>query len=112
MWYLLCREVLRLRGTIPRDNWAVLPDLFFYRDAEEIEQDNVDKAAAAAAAAAETTESNAVAQPDWDAVAAPGEPAGFVAEPTAQTLDWSADNTAGDWSADAPAPAGAAPTQW
>ena len=54
MWYLLCREVLRLRGTVPRgptgpSGWDVLPDLFFYRDPEEIEREAAEKAAAAAA---------------------------------------------------------------
>ncbi len=39
MWWLLCREVLRLRGTIGRDlPWEVMPDLFFYRDPEEVNQ--------------------------------------------------------------------------
>jgi len=37
MWWLLCREVLRLRGTISRElSWEVMPDLFFYRDPEEV----------------------------------------------------------------------------
>lgn len=37
MWWLLAREVLRLRGTIPRDGkWDVVVDLFFYRDPEDV----------------------------------------------------------------------------
>jgi hypothetical protein len=37
MWWLLSREVLRLRGTILRDTkWDVVVDLFFYRDPEEV----------------------------------------------------------------------------
>ena len=37
MWWLLCREVLRLRGTIGRElPWEIMPDLFFYRDPEEV----------------------------------------------------------------------------
>lgn len=37
MWWLLCREVLRLRGTISRElPWEIMPDLFFYRDPEEV----------------------------------------------------------------------------
>ena len=36
MWFLLTREVLRLKGTISRElPWDVVPDLFFYRDPEE-----------------------------------------------------------------------------
>jgi small subunit ribosomal protein SAe len=39
MWWMLAREVLRLRGTIPRDRWKVMVDLFFYRDPEEAEKE-------------------------------------------------------------------------
>jgi small subunit ribosomal protein SAe len=36
MYWLLAREVLRMRGTIPRSlPWEVKVDLFFYRDPEE-----------------------------------------------------------------------------
>ena len=40
MWWLLSREVLRLRGTISRNvEWPVVVDLFFYRDPEEAEKE-------------------------------------------------------------------------
>lgn len=85
IWYLLCREVLRLRGSIGRgaDAWDVLPDLFFYRDPEEIEREAADKAAAAAAANEVPAEA-AAAAPEWDATNTDA-PAGFAAEPTAQS---------------------------
>ena len=37
MWWMLAREVLRMRGTISREHpWEVMPDLYFYRDPEEV----------------------------------------------------------------------------
>jgi len=40
MWWFLAREVLRLKGKIPRvPEWGVVVDLFFYRDPEEGEKE-------------------------------------------------------------------------
>lgn len=37
MWWLLSREVLRLRGAISREvPWDIMPDLYFYRDPQEV----------------------------------------------------------------------------
>jgi len=39
MWWMLAREVLRLKGDIARDvEWKVLVDMFLYRDPEEQEK--------------------------------------------------------------------------
>ncbi len=65
MYWMLAREVLRFRGTIPRDSdWTVPVDLFFHRDIEELkkadEQQKLDEADAAAAQATIYDESEAV----------------------------------------------------
>lgn len=39
IYWLLCREVLRIKGKIPRNQeWDVMPDLFFWRDPSKEEE--------------------------------------------------------------------------
>jgi len=39
VWWILAREVLRLKGQLSRtEEWEVMPDLFFYRNAEDIKR--------------------------------------------------------------------------
>jgi len=53
VYYLLAREVLRLRGAISAvEPWSVSVDLFFHKEVEDIERMAEEKAAAAASAAA------------------------------------------------------------
>jgi small subunit ribosomal protein SAe len=70
IWWLLAREVLRLRGTIPRssDGWNVMVDMFFYRDPEEVEKQQQEEAQAKAAAAGEVDPAPVT---EWDVSSAP-----------------------------------------
>jgi len=126
MWWFLAREVLRLRGSISRDMpWEVMPDLFFYRDPEEVEKEEREKAEAAAEAQTVAKAPDFVApdKEDWGADtavtdwAADGQPAApaapaAVAAPTAAfqvTEDWAAQTETSDWAAASAAPAEQAP---
>ncbi|KAM9201026.1 LOW QUALITY PROTEIN: small ribosomal subunit protein uS2-like [Dugong dugon] len=94
MWWMLTREVLRMRGTISREHpWEVIPDLYFYRDPEEIEKEEQ-----AAAEKAVTKEEFTAAQPeeaDWsEGMQVPSVPIQRF-----PTEDWSAQPATEDWSA-------------
>ena len=92
LYWMLAREVLRLRGTINRTQpWDVMVDLFFYRDPEEVEQQAKDEAAAREEQAAALPET-AAPTTDWDTPApqaAAGGDWGAVA-PVAPTAEWGA----------------------
>jgi len=103
IWWLLAREVLRLRGTIPRtpDGWNVMVDMFFYRDPEEVEKQQQEEAQAKAAAAGE---GDAAPVTEWDV---PSAPVGGGINPTLATqaggIDWAAEPTGPatkDWAAE------------
>ena len=98
LYWMLAREVLRLRSTIPRTQpWDVMIDLFFYRDPEEVEQQAKDEAAAREEQSAPV---EAVAPSnDWDAPAPQAGGAGDWGAP-AQPM---AGGTA-EWGAAVPAP--------
>lgn len=109
MWWLLAREVLRLRGSIPRETkWDVVVDLFFYRDPEEAEKEEQ-----AAKEIAPVKEFTGPVEP----VAAPAEP-GWAneAETGAPTSEMWADEVSPSapaaLPAAAPAPAFPASTEW
>jgi small subunit ribosomal protein SAe len=83
IWWLLAREVLRLRGTISRGHWDVMPDLFFYRNPEEIEKQEQQEREEAEA------REQAKIQPDQDHVP-------FVPDAPEIDVDWSGDAPLGE----------------
>jgi len=103
IWWLLAREVLRLRGTIPRtsDGWNVMVDMFFYRDPEEVEKQQQEEAAAKAAQQGGEAE-NAPA-PEWDVAPQGGSINPALVAQDGGALDWAADPAPGassDWAAE------------
>ena len=114
VWWMLAREVLRLRGTLAtrETEWDVMVDLYFYRDpeAEESKDATADEAKAPGAdeVGAAAIDQGFATTADWEvsggnagAFAAAGATAG-----AATSGNWEADAPAGDWTAGAtPAPA-------
>lgn len=117
LYWMLAREVLRLRGSISRtSNWEVMVDMFFYRDAEaEKEQEAAAQAAAADQPVKEVEWDEA--DPSWEATNDYGAQSSLPSVPQGQ--DWGASANA-DWGAevaaapvvDAAAPGAAVDAGW
>ncbi|KAK2855513.1 structural constituent of ribosome [Arthroderma sp. PD_2] len=102
VWWMLAREVLRLRGTLANreTEWDIVVDLYFYRDPEAEETKELEDAKAAEAEEAVAPETFNAAE-SWDAAGA-GAPATFGGAPAAAApTNWEASGT--DWAASAPA---------
>lgn len=125
MWWLLAREVLRLRGTIARETkWDVVVDLFFYRDPEEAEKEeqaakeiapppkeftsSAEPATTVEPTWATEVEGGAAATDKWaeepTPVAAADVPAAIVPAPFAAPGEWAA-QVQEEWSASPAQPA-------
>lgn len=94
MWWMLAREVLRMRGTISRElKWDVMVDLYFYRDPEDAEKEEQ----AAVQSEMHVKAPTEVASEPWGG--------GEVAAPVPEVSDWSAEpaavtyNDPDDWAA-------------
>lgn len=95
LWWMLTREVLRMRGSILRDiPWEIMVDLFFYRDPEETEKEEQAQAVVPERAVKETAEYPTEQWGGGDVTAAP-----------AEVTDWSATAEVPSFAAAAPAPA-------
>jgi small subunit ribosomal protein SAe len=115
MWYLLAREVLYLRNTIPRGQpWDVMCDLFFFRTPEDEKQEGAEEGAAlvpavtadwAAQAAPEWAGDQGAPGSDWAASGAPAPAAadswGAAGDAGPTAAAWDNTATAGSWDATA-----------
>lgn len=112
MWWFLAREVLRLRGQIPREiKWDVVVDLYFYREPEEAEKEEIAAKEVAVVAKPEVVPHD-MPEPDWSepqnwadepapaAAVAPAVP--FAAAAATASTDW-ASQVPDEWTANPPA---------
>jgi len=104
MFWMLAREVLRLRGTITRDRWKVMTDLFFYRDPEDAEKEELaarELAQQSKAVDIDAAPMTTLAADSWATETGAG---GDLAAPVVAPTSYAAPAAAAtdDWSADAP----------
>lgn len=86
VWWFLAREVLRLRGTISRDDqWSIMPDLFFFRDQEEIKKQEQEEREKERAEAEQNTNGDFPGMEDYTEATAID---GFGGEEPKQAEDW------------------------
>ncbi len=86
LYWLLAREVLRLRSVISRtEAWPIMVDMFFYRDPEEAEKE------------AEGDETKAIE----NAGEAAGFSSGYTGDINAGAADWAQPGAGGEWGGDA-----------
>jgi len=108
MWWMLSREVLRLRGAISRDvTWDVMTDLYFFRDPEEAEKEEQEaRDRATAVKEADTAQPYAEQWGTDPVVPAAGQP--IVGAP--EVTDWAAETP--KVAPTGPPPAFGAPEDW
>jgi len=109
LYWLLAREVLRMRAVISRQTpWDIMVDMFFYRDPEEAEKEAAEAEKDAIEGAAPVA-ADFGAAPGYDATLG-GAPSADWSQGGAVAGDWGATQGGADWGAatDAAVPAGGA----
>ncbi|CAK7206207.1 structural constituent of ribosome [Sporothrix eucalyptigena] len=108
VWWMLAREVLRLRGTIfnRETPWDVMVDLYFYRDPEAEAEEKAEEEKVAAIEEEPVVAADNFAG-DWEATAPAAAAAGW--DEAAPNQQWSAETGGAQWGDEA-APKEA--TQW
>jgi small subunit ribosomal protein SAe len=118
IWWMLAREVLRLRGTLAtrETEWDVVVDLYFYRDPEAEENKEVTgdeaKVPGADEVGAQAIDQGFTTGNEWE-VSGGGAGGAFAGAPTAATGGaggWDADG--GDWAASSAPVAAPAGDSW
>ncbi|CAK7242729.1 MAG: structural constituent of ribosome [Sporothrix thermara] len=109
VWWMLAREVLRLRGTIfnRETPWDVMVDLYFYRDPEAEAEEKAAEEEKVAAIEEEPVVAADTFAGDWEATTAAPAAAGW--DEAAPNQQWSAETGGAQWGDEA-APKEA--TQW
>jgi len=97
VWWMLTREVLRMRGTIPREKpWDVKVDMFIYREPEEAKKEEQASAVATVVEAAPVVD-----QPLTDFAHTEQWGAAEVAPVPVPDTNWATEPAAGEWAASA-----------
>jgi small subunit ribosomal protein SAe len=99
VWWLLAREVLRLRGTLTNRevDWDVVVDLYFYRDPEAEEQKEEEAKPGVDEAGAGAVDRGFTDNADWTGEAAPAPGIEGAPQADATWTDAAAPAAGGDW---------------
>lgn len=117
IWWMLAREVLRLRGTLAtrETDWDMMVDLYFYRDPEAEENKEVTEEAKAPGAdevGAAAIDQGFAGNAEWEVQGASGAGAFASASNTAAAGTSWENEGGGDWAASAPAEQPNTEVQW
>jgi small subunit ribosomal protein SAe len=92
VWWLLAREVLRLKNAIPRnEDWDVMVDMFIYRDAEDIEKEESRQPDESQTYTPTIYEANLITGDEADNY----DDADYVYENAPEDFDWAQDENSG-----------------